>query len=234
MRGAPPRPSARLRIRLLLAGVFSAASLARGQQTIFNVPDADILEKGKTYLEGNTLWRPQAPAFADFSAHGVWGLGGNVEAGINLTGFMTPGRSVPAAQPNVKWQPWSDGTWSVTAGAAGQFFLRGARDGTPAALGYAHVAARLPTETRLTAGGYWASSGYAAEDVQKGVVAGVEQEFAQGWTLAADWFSGNNQLGYLTPGLVWKTGPWTVYLGYSFKNGESKGNGVLSQLGFEF
>jgi hypothetical protein len=216
-----------------LAGLL-AASRASGQQTIFNVPDPDVLEKGKTYLELNALWRLEEPRFADFVARGVWGVGGSVEVGVNLRGFMVPGRSTPIAEPNVKWQPWSNEVLSFTAGAAGQFFLRGARDGTPSAFGYAHAAAKLPSDTRLTAGGYWASSGYAADNVQKGVLAGVEQKLGQEWTVAADWFSGKNSIGYLTPGVIWKTGDWTVYAGYSFKNRDSRGNGVLTQLGFEF
>ena len=231
---AQPPAVRRIALFFFAAGLLAGAGSAAAQQTIFNVPDPDVLEKGKTYLEANFLWRPQDPRFADFAARGVWGLGGNIEAGVNLRGFMVPGRSTPIAEPNVKWQPWSNQVFSVTAGAAGQFFLRGARDGTPSAFGYAHGAAKLPSDTRLTFGGYWASSGYAAEDVQKGVLAGVEQKFGQEWTLAADWFSGTNSIGYLTPGVIWKKGDWTIYLGYSFKNGDSKGNGVLTQFGFEF
>ena len=81
---------------------LAAPSLASAQQTIFNVPTADVLENGKLYLETDWLWRPGDPAFASGSPiRGVYGLGGCVEAGVNFSGIVTPGRSDPVAVPNV-------------------------------------------------------------------------------------------------------------------------------------
>lgn len=219
---------------VLATGLAAGPRSAFAQQTIFNLPNADVLDKGKVYLEEDTLWRPSDPRFTAFTARGVYGLGSHVEAGVNFGGFLTPGRSVPTVVPNVKWQPWSSDGWSVTAGALGLFFLRGAQDGTPAALGYGHAAYKLPTGTRLTAGGYWASSGYAASGVQKGLLAGFEQPILPGLTVAADWFSGKNGLGYFSPGIIATTGPWALYAAWTFKNGDSKGNGALIELGVTF
>jgi len=50
----------------------------------------------------------------------------------------------------------------------------------------------------------------------------------------ADWFTGKSGLGYFTPGIASAWGPWTVYAGYSFKNGDSKGNALLLELGLTF
>jgi hypothetical protein len=223
-------------VRLLTVGLFLAAlaASALAQQTIFNVPSADVLEKGKTYFEEDTLWRPREPNFAVFTGRAVYGIVPNVEAGVNFGGFVSPGRSVPVATPNVKWQPWHDDKLAVTAGVSGLFFLRGREDGKPAAEGYAHVAYKLPTNTRLTAGGYWASSGYAAADPQAGALLAFEQKVNDHLILIADWFSGRNGLGYLTPGISSTWGGWTLYAGYSFKNGDSKGNAMLFELGFLF
>ena len=222
------------RAAVLAAMLGVAASAAAAQQTIFNVPSADVLERGKTYLEVDALGRPEAPRFGLFTARGVYGLGGRVEAGINVGGFAVPGRSAPVATPNVKWQPFASDRITVTTGAVGLFFLRGARDGTPAALGYVHLAGKVGAGTRLTVGGYWASSGYAAPDVQKGALAAIEQKVLEHWTLAADWFSGTNGLGYFSPGVVATTGPWALYVAYSFKNGDSKGNAALVEIGITF
>ena len=219
---------------VLAAGLAAVPHSSSAQQTIFNLPNADVLEKGKTYLEEDILWRPSDPRFTTFATRGVWGLGSHVEAGVNFGGFLTPGRSVPTVVPNVKWQPWSSDEWSVTAGALGLFFLRGAKDGNPAALGYGHAAYKLPTGTRLTAGGYWASSGYAASDVQKGLLAGFEQRISGGLTVAADWFSGKNGLGYFSPGIIASSGRWILYAAWTFKNGDSRGNGALIELGVTF
>ena len=232
--GESARPSPWLAFTTAMFALTSGAASGAAQQTIFNVPSADVLPDGKAYVEGDVLGRPSDPSYATFTARGVYGIGGQVEAGVNFGGFRTPGRSVPVATPNVKWQPVASGPWTVTAGAFGLFYLRGSTDGDPSALGYAHVAAKLETGTRLTAGGYWASSGYAAPDSQKGAVAAVEQTLGAGFTIAADWFSGKNGLGYFSPGLIWSSGSWTLYGAWTLKNGDSKSNAALFEAGVTF
>jgi hypothetical protein len=164
----------------------------------------------------------------------VYGFGGHVEAGVNFGGFQASGRSVPVATPNIKWQPVSADGWTLTAGAFGLFFLRGSSDGSPAALAYAHVAKKLATGTRLTGGFYWASSGYAAPSVQAGAIAAIEQSVGAGFSLAADWFTGTNSIGYFSPGLIWSSGPWTLYGAWTFKNSDSRGNAALFEAGITF
>lgn len=221
---------------LIITAVISAlaaASTAAAQQTIFNVPTADVLDKGKLYLETDWLWRPSDPAFASGSIlRGVYGLGGNLEAGVNFAGIVRPGRSTPVAVPNVKWQPLKTEAFSLTTGVFGQFFLRGARDGTPSVMGYAHAAVKLPIGTRLTAGAWWASSGFAGPGVEKGGLFGLEQPITPNVTLAADWYTGHNGLGFASPGVIVTAGCWVLYISYSFKNGNSKGSGILLEFGF--
>ncbi len=217
------------------AALFTAvAASALAQQTIFNVPSADVLDKGKTYLEADALGRPQDPSFGFFTMRGVYGFGSNIEAGANFGGFAASGRSVPFVTVNAKWQPWHDDKLAFTTGAFGLFYLRGSRDGNAAALWYGEASYKLTATTRLTAGGYWASSGYAAPDPQAGAVMGFEQKINDHLNLIADWFSGDNALGYFTPGVSVPLGDWTIYAGYSLKNGNSKGNAILVELGFTF
>ena len=210
-----------------------AANATSAQQTIFNVPTADVLEKGKLYFETDWLWRPSTPAFVLGSPiRGVHGLGSNVEAGVNFTGIATPGPSTPAAIANIKWQPLRWDALSVTAGCFGQFFLRGAQDGKTSGMGYAHAAWKLPTGTRLTAGGFWASSGYAGSGATAGGLFGLEQPVTANLTIAADWYTGGSSLGYACPGLIVTAGQWVLYAAYAIKNTGSKGNGLLLELGF--
>jgi hypothetical protein len=232
--GESAHPSPWLAIAAAIFATISSAASSAAQQTIFNVPSADVLPDGKAYAEIDALGRPTDPAYAAFTARGVYGIGGRVEAGVNFGGFRTPGGSVPVATPNLKWQAVASGPWTVTAGAFGLFYLRGSADGDSAALGYAHVAAKLETGTRLTAGGYWASSGYAAPDVQKGAIAAVEQTLGGGFTIAADWFGGKNGLGYFSPGLIWSSGSWTLYGAWTLKNGDSRSNAALFEAGVTF
>ena len=158
--------------RLIAATLFlsALAATALAQQTIFNVPSADVLDKGKTYLEADALGRPQDPSFGFFTMRGVYGFGSNIEAGANFGGFAATGRSVPFTTIDIKWQPWHNEKLAFTTGALGLFYLRGSGDGDPAALWYGEASYKLTPTTRLTAGGYWASSGYAAPDPQAGAL----------------------------------------------------------------
>jgi len=210
------------------------AGPARAQQTLFNVPSADVLEKGKLYLEEDTLWRPSDPDLAVFTMRGVYGFGSNVEGGVNFGGFVTPGRSTPSATIALKWQPVKIDKFVLTAGAHGLFFLRGSKDGDPAGWFYAHGSYALPTNTRITAGGWVATSGYAAPGSTGGGLLGLEQKVNDHLTIAADWFTGRNGIGYLSPGIISAWGPWTIYAAWSIKNGDSKGNAALLELGFLF
>jgi len=221
---------------LLRFGIAAGLSLApvyaaRAQQTIFNVPTADVLDRGKLYFENDDLWRAWDPRSAGFTFRGVVGLGAGVEAGANFGGITTPGRSLPTATLAVKWQPVRLGEFAVTGGAHGLFFLRGAEDGKPSVQAYAHVSYRLPTKTRITAGGWVASSGYAARGPVDGGLFGIEQPVAPHLTLIADMYSGRSSIGYTTYGIEPTFGAWTVYAGYSVKNGNSKGNAMLIEIG---
>ena len=208
---------------------FAAPAVA--QQTLFNVPSADVLQAGKLYLEEDNLWRPGRPEDTYFTLRAVVGVGSAVEAGVNLGGLVAEGRSVPTAILAVKWQPLHTSQWSLTAGVHGQFFLRGSEDGSPSGHAWAHTTWTPADGTRVTAGVWYASSGYADTEVTRGVLAGFEQRFSPTLVFQADWFSGKNSLGYFTPGFAWTLGQWVVYAGYSFKNSDSHENAVLIEFG---
>ncbi len=229
-----PQDGRRPRLAVAAALLTLVAGGAFAQQTIFNVPSADVLEKGRVYVEEDTLWRPRDPHFAVFTVRGVYGFAERMEGGVNVGGFVTPGRSTPTATAAIKWQPIKAGNFAVTAGAHGLFFLRGSEDGIPAGHFYAHASYAFPTDTRVTAGGWVATAGYAAPGDTRGGVFALEQKVNDHLNLDADWFTGRNGIGYFTPGLVSSWGPWTVYAGYSLKNGDSKGNAGLVELGFIF
>lgn len=229
------RPWGRCGRSATLAGLLAAISAAsRAQQTIFNVPTADVLEKGKAYLEQDVLYRPWEPRLAVFTLRGVYGLGSQLEAGVNLGGVVTPGRSTPVAVAAVKWQPFKSGGFAATAGAHGLFFLRGGGDGDPSAHVYGHVSWAFASNTRVTAGGWVATPGYAAPGEARGGLFAFEQRLGDHISFDADWYTGRNSLGYFSPGIVSAWRSWTVYAAYSFRNGDSGGNALLLELGFNF
>ncbi len=217
---------------VLSAWAFVAPAAA--QQTLFNVPSADVLPAGKLYLEEDNLWRPGRGEDTFITLRAVAGLGSSVEAGVNLGGLAAQGRSVPNANVALKWQPVHDPHWSVTAGVHGLFFLRGGTDGSPSGHAYAHAAWTPVDGTRIMAGVWYATSGYAGTGAAKGVLAGFERHLGPTIAFQADWYSGRNGLGYFTPGFAWTIDRWVIYAGYSIKNGEPHENGALIEVGRNF
>ena len=216
-----------------LAGIGLLSSVdTSGQQTVFNVPTADVLDRGKLYLETDWFWRPIEPRFSSGQVRAVYGAGNNVEVGMNLGGFSPRGQSAIVTVPNVKWQPHRSDSLSVTTGLLALFHASGPGDNTPAVLGYAHAAMRLPTGTRVTAGGWLATSHYAGSGAGTGGLFALEQQIVSNVALAADWYTGGSGLGYATPGLIVTEGRWVFYASYTFKNGDSRSNGLLLELGF--
>jgi hypothetical protein len=225
---------------LAVATAFLFAALAlplRAQQTIFNVPSADVLDPGKVYLEADELFRPTDPKFSSTTVRGVVGVVPRLEAGVNFGGLVSPGPVVPTASVAVKIQPLKLGDFAATIGGFGLFYLRGSEDGNPSGQGWGHLSYRLPEiGTRIAVGGWYASAGYAKPDSTGGALASIEQPipWVKGLSLAADWWSGKNSIGYVSPGIVYGFGPWTAYAAYSIKNGDSRGNAGLIELGYAF
>ncbi len=225
--------------RLVAATLFlSALALPlSAQQTVFNVPSDSVLDPGKVYLEADELFRPTEPKFSSTTIRGVVGLFPRVEGGVNFGGLNSPGGVVPTANVALKIQPVRAGDFTLTAGGQGLFYLDSA-DGNPAGLGYGFASYKISTlGTRIEVGGWYSSAGYALPKSTGGALATIEQPipFVPGLTLAADWWSGENAIGYVTPGFYYSFGGhWTVYGAYSIKNGDSQGNAGLIELGYAF
>ena len=79
---------------------------ATGQQTIFNVPTADVLDKGKVYGEIDAAFKlddgDSYSRFSSFVPRVVVGTGGNVEVGVNVLGNVQPGSDSTTVVPTVK------------------------------------------------------------------------------------------------------------------------------------
>lgn len=226
-------------VRLLAVTFFLSALAAplSAQQTIFNVPSADVLDPGRVYLEVDELFRPTDPEFSSTTVRGVFGAIPRMEVGVNFGGLNAPGPVTPTATVAVKIQPVRAGDFTLTAGGYGLFYLKGSEDGNPAGLGYGFASYRIPKlGTRIELGGWYSSAGYAKPTSTGGALATFEQPlpWVPGLTLAADWWSGKNALGYVSPGLIYGFGHWTAYAAYTIKNGDSKGNGGLLELGYLF
>jgi hypothetical protein len=223
----------------LLCGVFSAT---HAQQTIFNVPSTDVLDKGKVYGEMDASFKPTDSdalnKFSSFVPRVVVGAGSNVEVGLNITGNIQPGADSTTLVPAIKWKPYQ-GKNNGLAIVVGDHVFIPVRNRAYDAGNYVYgeLSKAFKSGTRLTAGGYDFTRNVVASANRAGGQFGFEQPLNKKVTFAADWFTGKHAAGYFTPGLVYKVGPKvTGYAGYSIGNqNPSKGNHFfLLELGYNF
>lgn len=218
------------------------AIFAHGQQTVFNVPTADVLDKGKVYVELDAAFKlndqDALRRFSSFVPRVVVGTGGNLEIGLNITGNIQPGADSTTLVPTVKWRFYQNEKNKVSLLGGTNFYIP-VRKKSYNFGSYSYVAvAKTINKTRLTGGGYVASKNvFAPGAVRGGGQLAVEQTINEKVTLAADWFTGRHASGYLTPGVIYKPHPKvTTYWSYSIGNADARrGNHFfLFEVGYNF
>jgi hypothetical protein len=192
--------------------IFGAASLVHGQQTIFNVPTTDVLDKGKVYAELDASLKPTdgatVPKFSSFVPRVVVGAGSHIEVGLNLTGNIQPGPDSTTLVPTIKWKPYQseNNGWALVGGD--NLFVPVRNHAYNAGnYVYAEASKTFKSGTRLTFGGYDFTRNVVAAANRAGGQFGFEQPLNKKITIAADWFTGKHSSGYFTPGVVFKLGP---------------------------
>lgn len=219
--------------KFFLIMLFSIWALKiNAQQTIFNVPTTDVLDKGKVYVELDASFKTNdqdvAKKFSSFVPRVVAGAGKNIEVGVNLTGNINPGSDSLTIVPTAKWRFYQNEKKNVALVAGTNFYIpvrnRAFNLGT-----YSYIAASktFKAKTRLTAGGFAASKNVFAQNAARGGGQfGIEHSLNDKFTIAADWFTGKHSNGYFTPGVIYKPHPRiTTYFSYSVGNaGASRGN----------
>jgi hypothetical protein len=111
----------------LIVAIFLTVALmvpleVHAQQTIFNVPTTEVLEKGKVYVELDASLKPTDGAlvskFSSFVPRVVIGAGSRVEFGLNITGNIQPGPDTTTLVPTIKWKPYrgKDNGWAFVVG----------------------------------------------------------------------------------------------------------------------
>lgn len=225
----------------LLCGVFSGAY---GQQTIFNVPSTDVIEKGKVYVELDVPFKTTddpgnvVPRFSSFVPRVVVGTGGRVEIGLNITGNINPGPDSTTLVPAIKYKAYDGGDngWAIVVGDNVFIPVRN-KSYNVGNYVYAQASKTFKTKTRVTFGGYHFSDNVVAPAQRAGGQFGFEQPITSKFGFAADWYTGKHAAGYFTPGVIFKPHPRvTGYAGYSLGNSNlSHGNHFfLLELGYNF
>jgi len=217
--------------------LFFPACATYAQETVFDVPSADILDKGKVYGELDGTVRPVDP-LATFTPRIVYGIGHGIEIGMNFDGLSAPTLGELAISPTIKWQLWKGASsgWSFYVGDDVFFPVR-MRAYNVGNYAYASFAKEWKHGTRVGLGGYDFTRYVVANANRAGGQFTFEQRVSNRVTLAAEWYTGKQAVGYVNPGAIIKlTSKLTLYAAYQIGNaGVTTGNHqFLWELGYNF
>lgn len=230
-------------VACLILLVGASQTSARAQQTIFNVPTTDVLDKGKVYGELDASFKPDdseiVKRFSSFVPRIVIGAGHHVEVGLNITGNIQPGTDTTTLVPAIKYKIYDGASTNGISIVIGDHLFIPVRNRTYHAGNYvyAEISKTFKTGTRLTGGGYDFTKNVVATGNRAGGQFGFEQPVSKTLTLAADYFTGKHAAGYLTTGAAFKLQPQlTGYAAYSIGNqNPSRGNNFfLLEIGYNF
>ena len=221
---------------------FASQQTSRAQQTIFNVPSTDVLNRGQVYGELDVSVKPNnAEAlnrFSSFVPRVVVGVGGRAEVGLNLLGNVQPGADATTLVPTVKYKLYDGGDNGFRLVVGDNLYVPVRRRAYDVG-NYVYLnGSKTIGKTRLTAGAFHYSRDVVAAHAQRaGGQFGFEQTINARVTLAADWITGKHANGYFTPGVIFKPAARiTGYAGYSIGNAKARqGNRFfLLEIGYNF
>lgn len=231
-----------------LGGALCCALIAltpltgRAQSTIFNIPSTDVVAKKKVYFEFDFISHLESHekgGFQTYVPRVVVGVGKGVEVGLNVAATNSIAPTTVYAQPNIKWQFYAneDKGVAVTTGAIAYTPLKDRDANDTFGFFYANVSKKVKGDygPRFTVGGY-GLGGLDIDGVDKGgAMVGYEQPVAKRVSFVADWFSGKNGFGYVTPGFSVALPKSSLFnIGYSIGNYGRKNNGLFVYYGITF
>ena len=203
-------------------------SPAYAQQTIFNVPSADVTAKNKNFLQHESQFRAKDPdQFFNATNYFARGIGANTELDATLFNVGSPASKNAALGLGFKtvfplenfaakkYQP------KIIFGSQIPFSLQGNGVGHWI---YSAANATIPqSNTRLTAGISSGTKQIFGESVTC-FIGGFEQKITEDFSFISDWYSGNHSLG------IWATGfsyalpqDFVFYGGYQIPNSKKVG-----------
>ncbi|HEY0426431.1 MAG TPA: hypothetical protein VGC76_01370 [Pyrinomonadaceae bacterium] len=227
----------------VLLFIVCAAGTASAQSTIFNIPSTDVLPEGRFLFEADFIShfdRYQNGGFQSYGYRTVYGFKRKIEVGANF--FYTRGgrgSSPKEFQPNIKWQAFYSEKRGVAVSTGAQVFvpLNKSAGRRTFAMFYANASKTIKKTngTRLT-GGFYKMVGAGRDfGTKKGVILAIEQPLFKRVSFIADWYSGNNRLGYSAAGLNFVlTTRQYLMLGYNFGNFGRGNNAFSAFYGYTF
>ena len=230
--------------KMLIFAMFLAATAdySHAQSTLFNIPSTDVVAKKDVYVEFDFLSHLESYSKGGFQTYvprAVVGIGGKLEVGINVAFTKTSSLQPVELQPNIKYK-----------------FYEGESNGLSASVGsilYVPITKRVGTDTfgfiyanvsqqvkgkygpRITGGAYGLAGKTNGTGTKGGAMLGYEQPIGTKVKFVADWFTGKNRFGYVTPGFAFTTSKSSaLYAGYSVGNEGRKNNSLFMYWGMTF
>ena len=200
--------------------VFLSGNNAFAQQTIFNVPSADVTEKGMIFVQHESQFSDK---FGLHTEYGAFGIGKNTEIDVTLFGVGT--RDVRNEFLGIGFKKFillnEKNETKLTFGSLVPISLRGNGVGGYA---YSHLSARLPKlKTRFTAGGFVGTTIVHGRDFIS-FIGAIEQPVNKNFGLQIDWYSGKHATGFLIPGFYYNFSKNSVlWVGYQIPNNRANG-----------
>lgn len=190
---------------------------AFAQQTIFNVPSADVTEKGVLFLQHESQFSNK---FGLFTHYGAYGVGKNTELDLTLIGVGTKGvRNEILGIGFKSFIPLHKKTnTKLTFGHLIPVSLRG--DGV-GSYSYSHISTIIPKlGTRISSGVLAGSTLILGRDTVC-FIGGIEHPVTKKFNLLAEWHSGKHGNGLFIGGFSYYFPKDTnLYVGYQVPNSE--------------
>ena len=178
----------------------------RAQQTVFNVPSADIMDKNVTYLEYDAVVGDTALSAAN-TPRTVHGIGHHLETGFNISSLNAPSAGSVALVSTAKWKFYDNSHYGLAL-FAGDHVYNPITMRTYTIGNYVYVAAaKTYRSTRITVGAYDFTAHTIDRANRAGIQAAVEQTVTPRLSFATDWYSGKTSAGYITSGIGYKVTP---------------------------
>jgi hypothetical protein len=219
----------------ILLGLMLALP-THAQQTIFNVPSADVTPQGTLFLQHESQFRAWEPDSFWLGTHyTAYGIGHNTELGATLINLSAPPSNNVSLMLGFKsaipvlTNPFPEREFKITVGASTPISFQGRGVG---AWVYSHLSSRLPTlKTRLTAGISGGTENLFGRDTVH-FIGGYEQPITKRFSLIGDWFSGTHANGFFIPGFSFAlTKSTNIYFGYQVPNNTKCGrSGIVFEL----
>lgn len=216
--------------------VFAFTISLYSQQTVFNVPSDEAVEKGSWFFQFQTttrFWHPE-PRWVQNYAIG-YGITDHLE--VDATLF-----NVDVSQPSQTRGGFgfkylfsfgsSDPNQAPVDLVLGDMGVIGDADNRLGNWAYAMLGLNVHgPRTRIFGGGFHGTKSLFGRTTG-GFLGGIEQRAGEKWTIQADWVSGDHDLGYLVPGFAFAIRPhWRISAGYQLPNPGSSGfRGIVFQL----